>query len=232
VSEPKILGIIPARGGSKGVLKKNIKILNGRPLIQYSIDAAKKSKLLTDFVISTEDNEIRKIAINLNCPAPFKRPKNLSTDQALSIDVLKHAVKYMEKINQYKYDLVLMLQPTSPLRTYTDIDKSINLLIKNKSDSVISVTGVDGFHPLRMKRIINGFLVNYIDQGFEDMRPRQVLPKVYIRNGAIYLVKRDILFNYNSLVGNSCFAYQMPIERSVNLDCEADFITAEYFLKK
>ena len=228
----KILGIIPARGGSKGILKKNIKILAGKPLIQFSIDAAKKSKLLTDFIISTDDNEIIRIASNLNCLAPFKRPKNLSTDQTLSIDVLKHAVCFMENLKKYKYDFVLMLQPTSPLRNHTDIDKSIKLLIQNKSDSVVSVTNVDGFHPLRMKRIINGFLVNYIDQGFEDMRPRQILPKVYIRNGAIYLVKRDVLLFDNSLTGKTCIAYEMPNERSVNIDGESDFITAEYFLNK
>ena len=138
----------------------------------------------------------------------------------------------MEKLRNYDYDAVVMLQPTTPLRLSDDIDKSLELLFETNADSVISVVVIEANHPFRMKRIIDGRLVNYIDQGYEDMRPRQVLPPVYIRNGAIYATKRDILINTNSFTGNDVRAYVMPAERSVNIDSMKDYIIAKNYFNK
>ena len=222
----KILAVIPARGGSKGIPNKNIIDIGGNPLIKYTIDAALDSTMLTDCIVSTDSDEIAGIAEACGALVPFKRPENLSNDKALSLPVVQHAVKFMEAQQGYKYDLVIMLQPTTPLRQAKDIENAINILLGTNSDSVISVVEVEGHHPLRMKRVVDGRLINYIDQGHEDMRPRQVLPPVYIRNGAIYVTRRDVLINESSFTGSDSRAYIMPSKRSVNIDTFHDLIVA------
>jgi CMP-N-acetylneuraminic acid synthetase len=144
---------------------------------------------------------------------------------------MQHAVKFMESEQGYQYDLVIMLQPTTPLRQTEDIDNAINLLFDTNADSVISVVEVEGYHPLRMKRVVNGRLINYIDQGQEDMRPRQKLPPVYIRNGAIYATVRNVLMEENSFVGVDSRAYIMPDKRSVNVDTPKDLQLLKSYLK-
>jgi len=223
----KILAVIPARGGSKGVPGKNIIDFCGKPLIQYTIEAALNSKDLGECIVSTDSSEIASVAKSLGVLSPFKRPANLSGDEALSLDVVQHAVEFMESKNGSEYDFILMLQPTTPLRQATDIDKAIQLLIETRADSVISVVDVDGHHPLRMKRVVDGRLINYIDQGYEDMRPRQSLPSAYIRNGAIYAVTRDVLMNQHSFTGEDCRAYIMPSSRSINIDTLMDLELAK-----
>jgi len=227
-----ILAVIPARGGSKGVPNKNIRIIAGKPLIAYTIEAAKESQILTHTVISTDSEEIAVIAKGFGGIIPFMRPAELATDMASSIAVVQHAVKQTEKNLNCIFDIVVMLQPTCPLRTTLDIDAAINKLIETGADSVISVVAVGGSHPLRMKRIVNGDrLVNYIEQGEEDMRPRQILPPTYIRNGAVYITKRDVLIKMNTFVGDDCRAYLMPSDRSVNIDVFEDLLVAEHYLQ-
>ncbi len=228
----RILGVIPARGGSKGIHQKNITLLNGKPLIAYSIESALNSNYLTDVIVSTEDPQIAVISEKFGAKVPFIRPEELATDMALSLPVIQHATREMEKLNAANYDLVLMLQPTTPFRTSQDIDTSIKLLTDSNADSVLSVVEVNGHHPFRMKRITeDNWLTNYIDQGFEDMRPRQVLPPVYLRSGAIYLMNRDLLMEGNSLVGPKCKAYIISQERAVNIDTPMDLLMAEMILK-
>ena len=148
----KVLGVIPARGGSKGIPNKNIKLLNGKPLIYYSIFEGLKSKVISDLIVSTDDEKIKKIAENFGANCPFIRPSDLSNDTALAIPTIQHATLFMEKMKKFKYDYVVMLQPTSPLRTSTDIDKAINMLIKSSSDGIISIVNVDNNHPMKMKK--------------------------------------------------------------------------------
>lgn len=226
-----VLAVIPARGGSKGLRNKNIRDLCGYPLIKYSIDCAKKSMLITDFVVSTDSINISEISKSLGAHVPFIRPNELSSDNALSLPVMQHATKYMETSLDKIYDAILMLQPTTPLRLSIDVDTAITLMLKGNYDSVISVVDVDGYHPYRMKKIQNNLLVNFVDQGFEDMRPRQELPKLYIRNGAVYLTKRNILMEQNSFVGEKCAPLVMDKERSINIDTIADFKLAEFYLE-
>jgi CMP-N,N'-diacetyllegionaminic acid synthase len=227
----KVLGIIPARGGSQGVKNKNIKPLNGKPLIEYSIDAAADSKLYT-FIVSTDDVKIKEVAENANALVPFLRPNELASDTAKSIDVAVHALEIMENMNKTTYDAIMLLQPTAPFRTSADIDACIDLMEKNPSaDSVISVVDVNAHHPARMKYLEDGWLIDpdfcekYENQNRQELRP------MFLRNGAIYLTKRDTLLN-KSYKGNRCLAYEMEEVRSVNIDTMFDFELAEWLHKK
>lgn len=227
----KILGIIPARGGSKGVPNKNIRELKNKPLIHYTIEAAQGSKLLTDFIVSTESKKIVEICKNINVEVPFLRPIKLAGDRVESFPVVEHALKKMEKYKKVKYHYFVLLQPTTPFRTASDIDKSCDLLINSDVDSVVSVCNVGAMHPLRMKKITkNDRLENYINQDFENMKPRQELPTVYIRNGAIYASKSKVLQKYKSLVGPDCAAHIMSPEQSINIDTILDFKLAELII--
>ena len=225
----KILGVIPARGGSKGVPRKNIYPILGKPLIAYTIEAALNCSLINDLVVSSEDNEIRNIAIQFGAKAPFIRPKDLATDLSLAIPTIQHAVVEMETINSIKYDVVIMLQPTAPLRTSDDLTQSIHMLLNSDADSVISIVNVDNWHPMKMKKFNNGLLEDYEKPPMENP-PRQILPDVYINNGAIYATMRDVLMNENSFKGKKCLGYEMPQEKSVNIDNMIDIISAEYYL--
>lgn len=227
-----IIGVIPARGGSKGVPRKNLIHLLDKPLIQYTIEEALDSHHLSKVIVSTDDKEIANLSKSLGAEVPFMRPPKLATDAALSIEVMMHALKKMEDLDKKRYNILVMLQPTTPFRTSQDIDNGIELLLRGGADSVISVVNVGAHHPLRMKRIVNdGWLINYIEQGTEDMRPRQELPPVYIRNGSLYITWRNVLLQ-GSFVGSNCKAYIMPPERSVNIDTKFDIILAEYLLRE
>lgn len=224
------LAIIPARGGSKGVPNKNIRVVAGKPLIAYSIESGLKSKLISHLVVSTDSEAIAQVSKELGAKVPFMRPAELATDMAASLPVIQHAVKEMEAQLGVLFDCIVMLQATCPLRSTKDIDEAVTKFYDTGADSVISVVSVGGNHPLRMKRIVGDQLVNYIEQGVEDMRPRQVLPPTYIRNGALYITKRDIIMNENSFIGSDCRAFVMPDDRSINIDKFEDMLIAEYYL--
>ena len=228
----KILTIIPARGGSKSVPRKNIINVNGRPLISYTISAALMVDRLTDVVVSTDDPEIAEISRELGAQVPFVRPIDLASDQAQIAPVIEHALCFMEKIKGHKYDAILMLQPTSPLRTPQHIEESLDLFTSQECDSVVSIVSVGGNHPFRMKRLIDNQLVNFIDQGFWDLRPRQSLPNVYIRNGAIYLISRDMFMRQQQMIGEKCLGYVMKDSESTNIDTPIDLKIAKLLLNE
>jgi len=228
----KIIAIIPARGGSKGILRKNIIELRGRPLIDYTIQPARSVSRIEHLIVSTDDDEIAKISKQLGADVPFMRPKVLATDKAESAPVIIDAVERMELLKGITYDSILMLQPTSPLRTSEHIEKALDLFYSQTCDSVVTVVSVGGMHPFRMKRLVGDRLVNYIDQGFWDMRPRQVLPPAYIRNGAIYLIKRDLLLKDKKLIGEHCLGMVMSDEESVNIDTGLDLKLADLLLEE
>lgn len=230
MEQNKILGIIPARGGSKGIKDKNIKALLKKPLIYYTIEAAKKSKLLSDFIVSTDSKKIAEVAEKFEAKVPFLRPKELATDKALAMDTIRHAVLEYEKIFKCKMETIVMLQATAPLRQAKHIDEALAKFLKSGYDSCISVVNVDNFHPFKMKRIIGNRLVDFIETGLENP-PRQSLPNVYIVNGALYIVKRDILVERKTFKGDTCLAYEMDKIDSVNIDGNLDFLLAESLLK-
>ena len=225
------LGIIPARKGSKGVPNKNKRLLNGIPLVEHTLKAAKESNLLSNVLMSTDCPQILELAMKYNVISNGLRPESLSDDKALTIDVI---VYELEKLGGLlgDYSHVMLLQPTCPLRTHFDIDTSINLLIEHNARSLISVVESQAAHPLRMKKIFNNRLYNYIDTGIEDMRPRQILPKVYLRNGAIYLASIDDVITMKTLARPDCMPYIMKDKVSINIDNELDFLLAEAYLNK
>lgn len=226
----KILGIIPARGGSKGVPGKNIRLLAGKPLIVHTIKAALAS-MLTDVIVTTDDGQISTIAKAAGAQVPFVRPAHLASDTAKSLDVAIHALQSMEALNG-TYDAAMLLQPTAPFRTSGDIDEAIRILASRPdADSVISVVDVQGHHPARMKFIQQGVLIDPPFAEAYENQNRQELTPMYIRNGAIYLTKRDTLLQH-SYKGNLCMALIMPQQRSVNIDTLNDFEEAEWIYQR
>ena len=227
----KVLAVIPARGDSKGIPRKNLYPLNGKPLIAYTIEAALKSKLLTRSIISTDSEEIAEVAEKFGGDVPFIRPNVLANDTASSIDVVKHAVKELEKADGVRYNYAVLLQPTTPLRLSEDIDKVVQKLISTQCDTVITMVDVGAFHPARMYRIENDRLVGIMEESIA-MRRRQDLPPIYIRSGDIYACKRNIIFNRNTMLGNDCRPLVIPSNRAVNIDTLEDLLFAEYLLKQ
>lgn len=229
-SEFRILAVIPARGGSKGVPGKNLRPLGGRPLVVHTIASALACPLLTDVVVSTDDEAIRQLALAHGAAAPFLRPAELATDTALAIPTIQHAVGEMEALRAAPYDYVVMLQPTAPLRSASDITEALGRLMASEAEGVISVVPVGNWHPMKMKRFVDGLLVDYEHPPVENP-PRQLLPPVYIVNGAIYASRRDVLMLRGTFRGERCLGYVMPVERSINIDTEADLHVAEYYLR-
>lgn len=224
-----ILGIIPARGESKELPKKNVLALLGKPLIAWTIEQAFLSKYIDKLIVSTDDEEIARISKKYNAETPFIRPKELSGDDAKSIDVIFHAAEWMEK-NNMTYDLVLVLQPTSPNRISDDINNAVELLFQKKASSIVSACEVK-HHPYLsntlpkdgcMKKFLRTDAVN---------KNRQDLPEYFRINGAIYLAYYNYLKHEKSFFGDKTYAYIMPIERSIDIDSELDFRFSEFLLQ-
>jgi len=223
-----ILGLIPARGGSKSLPRKNIRPLLGKPLIAWTIEQALVSKYLDRVVVSTDDEKVANISKKYGAEGPFMRPKELATDEAKGIDVVLHAIDWIEKSGN-SYDLIMLLQPTSPLRTSEDIDKAIKLLFSKKAQAVVSVCEAE-HHPYWSNILPeNGCMRDFIKT--ENMnKNRQELPVFYRLNGAIYLACWDYLKNERSFFGKNTFAYIMPKERSIDIDNEVDFELARILM--
>ena len=225
--EKTILALIPARGGSKGLPRKNIRPLLGKPLIAWTIEQAKASKYIDRVVVSTDDEEIADVAKKYGAEVPFMRPKELATDEAKGIDVVFHAMGWFRKNEKNKqYDLIMLLQPTSPLRTADDIDKAIELLFLKKAKAIVSVCEVD-HHPLWANTLPeNRCMKDFIRKKIMN-KNRQELPTFYRLNGAIYLAYWDYIKEQKGFFGKETFAYIMPKERSVDIDGEIDLRLAE-----
>ncbi len=227
IKNKKIIAIIPARGGSKRVPRKNIKPLAGKPLIFYAINAALKSKYLDRVIVSTDDRKIAKVAEKFGAEIPFLRPKELATDRAKSIDVLKHAVRFLEEKENYKADIIVLVQPTTPLVLPEDIDKTIEKLIKARANSCVTMAEI-GERPEWMYKIgKNGKAKLFWEQKIQKTRS-QDLPKIFRLNGAVYAVKRDVLMKKNKILDNkNLTAIIMPRDRSIDIDEPVDFKIAE-----
>jgi CMP-N-acetylneuraminic acid synthetase len=229
----KILAVITARGGSKGVVRKNIRSVCGRPLIAFTIETALAARhFLYRTVVSTDDLEIAAIAREHGADVPFMRPAELAGDKVPTLPVLQHAVSYVEDQDGITLDWVLLLQPTTPLRLFEDIEKSIKLALQNNCDSVISVVQVVAEHPILMKRIEDNRLLPYFIEEREGTRRQDCEPPAYLRNGAIYLTRRDVLMGKDSIWGKVIRPYVMPPERSVNIDSELDLKLIELLMKE
>lgn len=226
----KVLGLIPARGGSKGVPHKNIRLLCGKPLLQYTAAAALAAKGLAQVVLSTEDEEIAEVGRFCGLHVPFMRPPELAEDQTPMLPVVQHALTWFEKRGQ-QFDAVCLLQPTNPLRTAAVIDGCIALLEKSHADAAVTVLAVPAEH--------NPHWVYFKDEAGAlrlstgeamPISRRQDLPEAFHREGSVYVSRRDVVMEEHSLYGKRVVGYQMNGEQSVNIDTLSDWQRAEKLL--
>jgi len=233
----KILGIITARGGSKGVLGKNIKPLLGKPLISYTIEAARKSEALDRLILSTDDKKIIEVVKKYDCEIPFVRPAHLASDTASSPAVVKHAVQWLKDNENYCPDYVMLLQPTSPLRQPFHIQESTDLILKTGADMVLSVAEItENFSPYKAMilnekgtlRLFNGKHVR------ERISRRQDMPQTYWSVGSIYLFKTELLFNSQepNFFGDNIVPYYIDKKYVVDINVPEDWEEAEKAMKK
>lgn len=227
---PRILGLIPARGGSKRIPRKNIRPLDGRPLIAWTIEAARGARLLDRVAVSTDDEEIAAVSREYGAEVPFMRPAELASDTATGSNVILHAVRTLRDMGE-RYDYVVSLQPTSPLRSAGDIYSAIELLLEKQADCVISVCEAD--HPPEWSNTLppDRSMEHFFRPGVRGTRS-QDLPRSYRLNGAIYLFSCERLLRTGSLaMDDNSYAYVMPRERSVDIDSEIDFAIAQLLLE-
>ena len=221
----KILGLIPARGGSKGIPRKNIIDLHGKPLIAWTIETALNCYQLDRVIVSTEDFEIAEVAKKYGADVPFMRPKELAKDSTPGIEPVLHAITLLPE-----YDWVLLLQPTSPLRKLDDILGIIDFAISHKAESVVSVSE-SPVHPSWMYQLgEKNRMSKFFNQEF--IACRQDLPPAYSINGSLYFIKVDKLVKAKAFVGLDTQAYIMPKERSFDIDDEDDFSIVQKLMFK
>lgn len=229
----KILTIIPARGGSKGIPRKNIKLLDGKPLIAYTIEASLRANIINRTIVSTDDDEIAKIALDFNAEVPFLRPKELSGDKVPDLPVIEHAINYLDRYENYKADIVVYLRPTMPTRTYTEINKVVETLIKNKSVDSIRTTRPTIYPPFWMKKISStGFIESYHTHTdpYVSIR-RQDLPQVVLCDGYVDAARVESIFKFGSFPPGKQMAYFRDNIPFIDIDTEDDWNYCEYFFR-
>lgn len=225
----KILGLIPARGGSKGVPKKNIKLLGKLPLMEYTINSAKESALLTQIIVSTDDEEIAIAAEVSGVKPPFIRPSEFAQDTSTSLEVVQHAIDFFESQNIF-FDAVCLLQPTNPFREKGFIDRAIEKFIATKADCLVSVLPIPHeYNPHWAFEESEDGLIKIATGESRIISRRQDLPKAFHRDGSVYITKTDIIKN-GSLYGNSIAYIESNPEFHVNIDTMKDWETAEKLL--
>jgi CMP-N-acetylneuraminic acid synthetase len=230
----EILGIIPARGGSKGVPGKNIKPLLGKPLIAYTFDAVAASKYLTRTILTTDTEAIADLGRAYDVEVPFLRPAELASDNSPATGYISHCLEFMQREQDYRPEIVVLLQPTSPCRSADDIDASVKLLLDNPVDAVVSVAELPAkYHPnWQFEVTADGRLLPCAADDWAALTAtRQALAPTYSRNGAVYAFRRQTFERANNIYGNHVLAYIMPPERSVNIDDPDDWAEAEKIIQ-
>jgi N-acylneuraminate cytidylyltransferase len=220
-----VLAIIPARGGSKGVLRKNICSVGGKPLIAWTIEEARKSRYIDRLILSSEDAEIITVAKTWGCEVPFVRPAELAQDETPGIAPVLHAIQSLPG-----YDYLVLLQPTSPLRNTSDIDSCLELCVREGIRSCVSVTEPRN-SPYWMYLLDAGGRMKPLIETEQSFDRRQELPKVYVLNGAVYVAECEWILNYRTFVTAETKAYLMPKERSIDIDSELDLIQMESIIR-
>jgi CMP-N-acetylneuraminic acid synthetase len=224
-----IVATICARGGSKGVPRKNIRLLCGKPLIVHTIETAQKCPLINRIIVSTDDREIAETARKAGAEVPFMRPKELAQDDTAKLPVIKHAIQFLES-QGYSPDIVVDLDPTSPLRTEKDIEACISMVVAGEADNVFSVTRASKSPYFNMVEIIDG-RVRLVKQLARPAKRRQDAPEVYDMNASIYVWKRDALMNTETIYLENTRIYLMP-KWAIDIDDETDFEFVEYMLSR
>ena len=230
-AEPRVLALINARGGSKGIPGKNIRLLGEKPLIAWSIELALRCPSVASVVVSTNSPEIADVARANGARVPFIRPADLASDTSLQIDAVRHAIGFLEEQGE-TYDIVVILQPTVPFRMVEDVEGVISLLIGSGASSVITVTEVSGKHPMTMYRMGTDQSLAPLLEANSAGVLRQEFPRIYWRTGSVYAVQRDVVMNLRSLYGSDTRGYAVPEDRSINIDSLLDWDYAELYLRR
>lgn len=221
----KVIAIIPARSGSKGLPHKNIKLLCGKPLIYYTIKTAIDSGIFDKVLVSTDNEKYARISQEFGAEVPFLRPSELAEDMSSSVDVILHCLQELKKRGE-EYDTICLLQPTSPLRTVNNIQDAFKLFKTKKANSIISVCECE-HSPLWINSLDDSLsMEHFIDNDIKN-KPRQILEKFYRLNGAIYIIKKNCLFEQQDFLGKKSYAYIMSQKESIDIDNKIDFIIAE-----
>lgn len=223
IGDRKVLALIPARGGSKGVPRKNIREVGGKPLIAWTIEAAKASRHIDRLVLSSDDNEIMEVASLWGCEVPFARPKELATDVADSMSVVRHAIGALPE----RYDYLVLLQPTSPMRSAHDIDGAIELCVDARAPACVSVSEPDK-SPFWMFKLDGARVVHPLFAESEIPDRRQDAPRVYALNGAVYVARTDHLVGGGTFLAPGTVGFAMPKERSFDIDTELDLKIVDF----
>ncbi|MBF0465825.1 MAG: acylneuraminate cytidylyltransferase family protein [Nitrospirae bacterium] len=231
----EVLAIIPARGGSKGIPGKNLRPLYGKPLIHYTLEAIRKSKTITKAILTTDSDEIMAASRDFSkIEIPFKRPPELARDNTPMLPVVTHAVEFLKNSQNYRPDYIVLLQPTSPLRTHIHIDEALQLLLMhNEADSVVSVVELPhNCNPFSIMKYDGKYLQPFM-QYDESKNLRQLKPRFYARNGAaIYASTYECLMVKKSFYGDTVLPYFMKKEDSIDIDDQFDFKTAEFLISQ
>ena len=233
IKHNRILALTLARGGSKSVPRKNIRPILGIPLIAYTIAEALRSKFITRYIVSTDDEEIRQVAMRFGADVPFLRPAEYSTDTASSVAAMQHAVSWVEQQEGVKYDYVIELMCTNPMKTVVDIDVVIQTLVTTGADSVIAVHKLVDHHPIRIKKIVDDRIVDFCLTEVPETRRQDLKPDAYVRSGSIYGLRRDHLMVEGRRYGSeNSQPYILPHEQAVNVDTEIDFRIADRLMSQ
>lgn len=227
-----VLGVTLARGGSKGVPHKNIRLIAGKPLIAYTVEEALKCTLITEYVVSSDDPDI--LAVAFGCGAQvIERPAELAQDDTPHLPALVHALDWADDFYNTHFDIVADLRVTNPFKTAYDIDSAIQKLVRTDADCVAGVSKLEDHHPSRIKMIFNDKLIDVWPEPDEGRR-QDLKPDVYIRNGSIYVVQTDLLRTGRFFIGSDLDVcpHIMPPERGINIDTELDFMLAETLLRE
>lgn len=226
----RFLGLIGARGGSKGIPKKNLTDLAGKPLIYYTFAEARKSTLLDRIVLTTDDEEIANLARSCGVDAPFLRPAHLATDTAVMSDVIQHALDWLKNEQQYVPDAILLLQPTSPLREARHIDEALTLFATTQADSVIGLSEPQE-HPWDMVYLEDDS-VRFALNKYESLTNRQEYRTFYYINGAIYITRLQMFLDHRNFWGGKVVPYYMDVLASIDVDTESDLIIADCLMRR
>ena len=229
----KYLAIIPARGGSKGIAKKNICLLDGMPLIYHTINAAVSSQFIDKTILSTDSQEIADVGLKYGIEVPFLRPKNYAKDSSPTIDLVLHAINWLEENLIYEADAVILLQPTSPLRTGAHIDEAINIFNKKRPDTLVSTVEVPhNYSPDKLLRLDKNILQSFENKNSNTIKIRQKMPKLYARNGpAILIFNVEFIKKEKNFYSGNTLPYLMKKEVSIDIDDMSDLLLAELILK-
>ncbi len=232
INTPRVLGLITARGGSKGLPGKNIKLLCGKPLIAWTIDTALRSQIINDVIVSTDCKNIASIAVQCGAEVPFIRPAEYATDEATSFDAIEHAVSWLSECNRH-YDYLVLLEPTSPLRDADDVDSAIREMISKNASSIVSICETTVTHPVFMyyKEESLGKLIPFVKNNSRSLR-RQDVDLLYHLEGSIYASKVDTLLAKKGFYHEETIGFEMPKWKSPEIDDEVDFLLVEAIMKQ